>query len=323
MLREIFTSQRHLLNHFFENVQIDEAEKVLREFLGCRGSLIFSGIGKSGIIADKLAKTMVSTGTRAMYLPPSNAIHGDIGMLQENDLVILLSKSGKSPEILEFAEIIRRRRIRSMAWVSLKDSPVASLVDEIVHLPLARELCPFDLAPTTSAAVQMIFGDIIAVALMKAKNFSLDQYALNHPGGAIGKLISERVKDIMVTGKDLPLCKKEDLLRNVLVELSKKRLGCLLIVDEKMRLEGIFTDGDLRRALQEIQKKVLDLPMSRLMTKSFLCTSPGMLASAALEKMEGEKKIMMLPVIEDEVLVGLIHMHHILSPTPVKKVFIT
>ena len=180
MLREIFTSQRHLLNHFFENVQIDEAEKVLREFLACRGMIIFSGIGKSGIIADKLAKTMISTGTRAMYLPPSNAIHGDIGMLQENDLVVLLSKSGKSQEILDFAEIIRRRRIRSMAWVSVKDAPIAPFVDQVVHLPLARELCPFDLVPTTSAAVQMIFGDIIAVALMKAKNFSLDQYALNH-----------------------------------------------------------------------------------------------------------------------------------------------
>jgi arabinose-5-phosphate isomerase len=284
--------------------------------------IIFSGIGKSGIIADKLAKTMISTGTRAMYLPPSNAIHGDIGMLQENDLVVLLSKSGKSQEILDFAEIVRRRRIRSMAWVSVKDSPIAPLVDELVHLPLARELCPFDLVPTTSAAVQMIFGDIIAVALMKAKNFSLDQYALNHPGGAIGKLISERVKEIMAADEELPICKPNDLLKDVLVDLSKKRLGCLLIVDDNMRLEGIFTDGDLRRALEEIQEKVLDLPMSRLMTKTFSHVSPNTLASVALEKMEGEKKIMMLPVLENDILVGLLHMHHILSPTPAKKVFI-
>lgn len=312
MLKEIFTSQRQFINFFFDQMNHDEAQTVLAEFLRCQGMIVFTGVGKSGVIADKISKTLISTGTRSIYLPTMSALHGDIGILSPNDLVVILSKSGKSDEAITFAKTVKRRGIRTMSWVSTPASPLAKATDVTIHLPLEREICPFDLAPTTSVAIQLIFGDIIAVALMNAKEFSLDQYALNHPAGAIGKLIAEKVEDVMITGKDLPLCKKEDKLKSVLPELSEKRCGCLLVVDEEMRLEGIFTDGDLRRSLEKYQEEVLDLSMDKLMITSFLHTTRGTLTSHALELMEGKKKVMMLPVLESDKVIGLVHMHHIL-----------
>ncbi len=313
MLREIFTRQRQFINYFFETLEMDRAELVLNEFLACQGMIVFTGVGKSGIIADKLAKTMMSTGTRAYHLPPMDAVHGDIGMLTDKDLVVIISKSGLSEEVITIAKLLKKRGIRTIAWVSTRTSPLASLCDLVIYLPIEREICPFDLAPTTSTAVQLIFGDVISVALMQAKKFSIDQYALNHPAGGIGKLIADRVEDVMSKGDELPLCKKDNLLKEVLVELSEKRCGCLLIVDDEGRLEGIFTDGDLRRALAEKGEKVLSYKISNLLTKGGLTVSPQSLVLDALRLMEGDKKVMMLPVLEQGKVVGLIHMHHIFS----------
>jgi len=313
MLKEIFTSQRQFINYFFDQSDLGEAEVVLSQFLKCKGMIIFTGVGKSGVIADKLAKTMVSIGIRSVYLPPTGAFHGDIGIVSPNDIVVILSKSGKSVEILEFAKLLKKRAVTSMAWVSSKNSPLSRLVDHTIHLPLEREICPFDLVPTTSTAVQLIFGDIIAVALMRAKQFSIDQFAFNHPGGAIGKLISQKVEDIMVTGDNLPLCSTDMQLKDVIIELSEKRCGCLLVVNNLMHLEGIFTDGDLRRALAKHEKDTLDQLMGSIMTANCLKTTSGTLTSEALRLMEGDKKITVLPVIEDEKVVGLVHLHHILD----------
>lgn len=313
MLGEIFTSQRQFINHFFDHIDVGLAEKVLGEFLKCEGMLIFTGVGKSGIIADKVAKTMISTGTRAMYLPPTGAMHGDIGLVSDKDLVVMLSKSGKSSELMELARYVRKRNASSMAWVSTKDTPLDKFVDHSILLPLEGEICPFDLAPTTSTAVQLIFGDVISVALMRAKKFTLDQFALNHPAGAIGKLIAQRVEDVMVKGEGLPLCNPTDKLKDLLVNLSEKRLGCLLVVDDNQKLLGVFTDGDLRRALASEGSDLLNLPISDLMISNPLTIAPMVLTSTALELMEGEKKVLVLPVIEAEKVVGIIHLHHIID----------
>ena len=284
--------------------------------------IIFTGVGKSGIIADKLTKTLLSTGTKSLYLPPSSAIHGDIGMVSPGDLVVLLSKSGKSTEIVEIAKLMQKRGVATMGWVSEKGSPLSNFVDHAVELPLQSEICPFGLAPTTSTAVQLIFGDIIAVALMKAKKFSLDEYALNHPGGAIGKLIAQSVNDVMIKEDLLPICYTKDKLKDVLVELSNKRCGCLLVLDEAKKLQGIFTDGDLRRFIEKNKGKGFSKKMGDLVTREFVSTTPKTLTSQVLELMENDKKVMMLPVLEGDELVGLIHIHHILSPqylSPKKK----
>ncbi len=313
MLREIFTRQRQFINYFFESLEMDRAELVLNEFLACQGMIVFTGVGKSGIIADKLAKTMMSTGTRAYHLPPLDAMHGDIGMLTDKDLVVLISKSGLSDEVINIAKIMKKRGIRTIAWVSTKTSPLATLCDLVMYLPIEREICPFDLAPTTSTAVQLIFGDCLAVALMQAKKFSIDQYALNHPAGGIGKMIAEKVEDIMSKGDELPLCKKDHLVREVLVELSEKRCGCLLVVDDELRLQGIFTDGDLRRALEQKGEGALSLKIGDLFIDSCVVANPQMLVLDALKLMEGERKVMMLPVVDQGKLIGLVHMHHIFS----------
>ena len=313
MLLEIFTRQRQFINYFFDSLEVGRAELVLNEFLACQGMIVFTGVGKSGIIADKLAKTMMSTGTRAYHLPPMDALHGDIGMLTDKDLVVIIRKSGLSDEVINIAKLLKKRGIRTIAWVSAKASPLATICDFVMYLPLEREICPFDLSPTTSTAVQLIFGDVLAVALMQIKKFSIDQYAMNHPAGGIGKLIAEKVEDVMCKKDELPLCKKDHLLREVLVELSEKMLGCVLVVDDEHGLVGIFTDGDLRRALNQHGEGVLSQKMETLLQKATLKAHPKMLVVEALRLMEGSKKVMMLPVVEEDRIVGLIHMHHILS----------
>ncbi len=314
MLKDIFTRQRQHINYFFDHIHLDDAEKVLSTFLNCKGMIIFAGVGKSGIIAEKLAKTLLSTGTKALAMSPSCAIHGDIGIVSQDDLVVLISKSGKSPEILELARILKKRGIESMAWVSDPGSALAHFTTASIVLPVEREICPFGLAPTTSTVVQLIFGDVIAVALMQIKQFSINQYALNHPGGAIGKMIAQLVGDVMLKGKDLPICYEDDKLEDVLVELSNKRCGCLLALDDQQRCVGIFTDGDLRRFIEKNKGKGFSTKMRELITREYLHTTPETLTSVALELMEQEKKVMMLPVLEEGILVGLIHIHHILSP---------
>jgi arabinose-5-phosphate isomerase len=313
MLREIFTRQRQFINYFFDTVELDRAELVLNEFLACKGMIVFTGVGKSGIIADKLAKTMMSTGTRAYHLPPLDAVHGDIGMLTDKDVVVIISKSGLSEEVISIARLMKKRGIRTIAWVSTRTSPLALICDLVMYLPIEREICPFDLAPTTSTAIQLIFGDVLAVALMEAKKFSIDQYALNHPAGGIGKMIADKVEDVMSKGDELPLCPGNKLVREVLVKLSEKKLGCLLVVDEEGRLEGIFTDGDLRRALEEKGENVLSHKVGDLIVIDCLTASPNMLVLDALKIMQGKKKVMVLPVVEDGKVVGLIHMHHIFT----------
>ena len=311
MMKKLFDDQRALINAFFDAVDLEQAEKVLDACLACEGKVVFSGVGKSGVVAEKLATTLSSTGTHAAFLPPTNALHGDIGILEAKDLLVLLSKSGESEELVQLVPLAKMRGIQTVAWVSKPASLLAKLCNIAMHLPLKKELCPFDLSPTTSAAVQMIFGDILTVALMQKKQFSVDEYALNHPAGAIGKKLTMHVRDLMSTGDALPICSRDTPLEEALLELTKKRFGCILIT-EGDTLRGIFTDGDLRRALQSHQN-VLKVRMGELMHKKFTSIGPDDKAIVALKLMEGEKKIMMLPVLKDQKLVGLIHLHDILQ----------
>lgn len=314
MLREIFTRERQFLNYFFDRIDIKEAEKVLAMILSCKGMVIFSGVGKSGIIAEKLSKTLISTGSRSIYISPQEALHGDIGIASKEDLIILLSKSGKGVEVESLSRACKKRGLTTIAWVSDSNTMLEQIVDFTMHLPLEGEICPFGLAPTTSTALQLIFGDCLAVAMMQASKFSIDQYALNHPAGSIGKLIAECVSDVMSYGDDLPLCPMDVAVKDALVTLSAKRLGALLIHDENGHLKGIFTDGDLRRLIEKDGVEGLEKPISSIMSKDYVSISKNDLTSKALSMMEsGEKKILVLPVVENNIPIGIIHMHHIIS----------
>ncbi|MEM7175043.1 MAG: KpsF/GutQ family sugar-phosphate isomerase [Chlamydiota bacterium] len=315
VLQALFAEYQRNLDFFFNRIDFAQVEKIVDLFLHCPGTLVFTGVGKSGIIAEKLALTMISTGTKALFLPPSNALHGDIGIVSPQDVVILLSKSGESEELLQLIPYIRQRGAKTVGWVLSSESKLMQECDLTIALPFQKELCPFDLAPTTSTAIQLIFGDVLSVALMKAKGFGLDDYALNHPAGTLGKKMNVKVKDLMLEGKHIPLCQPQDRLSSVLVELTAKRSGCLVVVDEKKQLKGVFTDGDLRRALQENSATILDKTMEDLMTTDCVSTTKEERAWNALRLMQRDKKrwVMVVPVIEDKRVVGLIRMHDIVQ----------
>lgn len=273
MLKELFEEQKNHINYFFKHVDYQKAEEIFNAFLKCKGLIVFTGVGKSGIIAEKIAMTLTSTGTRALFLPPINFLHGDIGIVSSDDIVVLISKSGETEELLNLLPFIHRRKAKTVAFVSNEKSRLTKSCDMNIFLPVEKELCPFDLAPTTSTAIQLIFGDVLAVALMNAKGFSLSEYAQTHPSGTLGKKMTLTVGDIMIKGDHIPLCHIEDRLVDVLVELSNKKCGCLLVVDNQKNFLGIFTDGDLRRSLQALGTNVLDHQMGSLMTVSAYWTS--------------------------------------------------
>ena len=315
MLKDLFEEYQKNLNYFFSHVNSIKAEEIFNLFLKCEGMLIFTGVGKSGIIAEKLAMTMISTGTRALCLPPMNALHGDIGIVTEKDILICISKSGESEELLSLIPFAQKRGAKTVAWVSNSQSKLFNRCDVGISLPLNKELCPFDLAPTTSTSIQLIFGDVLSVALMKAKKFGLEDFALNHPAGSIGKKINLNVEDLMLKGEDLPLCSPKDRLREVLTIFTDKKCGCLLVIDENEKLQGIFTDGDLRRTFQKDPAKMLEKTMGELMTPSCIATEKGKRILEALSLMQQDKKkwVNVIPVIESSRVIGLIRMHDLIQ----------
>jgi arabinose-5-phosphate isomerase len=315
-VKELIDLSKQYLDHYFNHLDIKEVNRFLDVFLQAQGVIFFTGVGKSGLIAQKIAVTMTSTGTRALYLSPTDALHGDIGMVTNKDVFVLLSKSGETDELLSLVPYIRNKGATLMSIVSNKESRLSRACDHHIHLPLAGELCPFNMAPTMSTTLQMIFGDILAIAMMRHKKFTLDEYASNHPAGAIGRKITLKVKDLMITGDKMPLCKPTDRLIDTLVELSNKRAGCVLIVNAKKRMRGIFTDGDLRRSLQKHGAEVMQFTMDSLMTTTPKKIGPNVLAIDALRLMEQNQNhpIMVLPVVEeDQTVVGLIKMHDIIQ----------
>lgn len=316
MIKELFAKEKESLNYFLDHFDQSQMEKMLFAIRACEGIVFLSGVGKSGLIAQKIAQTMTSTGTRALYISPTDALHGDIGIVTEKDLFVLLSKSGESDELVNLIPILRNKHVQTIALVSNLNSRLARGCNLAINLPINQELCPYDLAPTISTTAQMIFGDVLAIALMRLKNFSQDQFVQNHPAGRLGKRITMKVEDLMVKGSSLPVCKPQSKLVEILVELSDKRCGCILITDEQDELKGIFTDGDLRRALQDHGEAVLDKPIQELMTVSAKWTTPSQLAWDAMRQMETEPKtaVSVLPVLQDDKkVVGLIKLHDIIQ----------
>lgn len=316
MIKELLQKEKSYIDYFFDKIDITAAEKIVETLYACQGVMIFSGIGKSGLVAEKIAMTMTSTGSRALFISPTNALHGDIGIVSEKDIFVFLSKSGESEELLQLIPALRNKQVKIVGIVSNAKSRLAKACDIFINLPLEQELCPFDMAPTTSAVIQLIFGDLLAISLMRLKNFTLDEYVLNHPAGRIGKRISLRVSDLMIRGSSMPLCKPRDKLVDTLVELSNKRCGCVLVVDEAQVLQGIFTDGDLRRSLQKHGASSLHLHVEDLMTKTARWIDPNCLAWDAMREMEGDQKnaITVLPVLEkDKRVIGLIKLHDIVQ----------
>lgn len=314
-MKDLLSQYRSTLDHFFTHLQSDQLEAFFQKLLHAKGTLVLTGVGKSGLIAQKIAATLVSTGTKALFLSPSSALHGDIGAAHEGDVLIAISKSGESQELLDLIPFARRKGIETLAMVSRTGSRLEKLSHRTILLPLLRELCPFDLAPTTSTALQLILGDVLAIALMRAKGFSMTDFATNHPAGLLGKKIALRVADLMLKGDAVPRCSPSDKLIDQLHELSGKKCGCLLVVGDQEELQGIFTDGDLRRAIQSKGAAALEHKLGSLMTLSPKTIEQNCLILDAVRMMEEEpsRPITVLPVLEGARLAGLIRMHDILQ----------
>ncbi|MGR3912853.1 MAG: KpsF/GutQ family sugar-phosphate isomerase [Candidatus Rhabdochlamydia sp.] len=314
MLEKLFQHQKQSLAYFYEKLDLHQAEKIVDLCLNTQGFIVITGVGKSGIIAEKIAMTLISTGTKALYIPAMNFLHGDIGILSENDCLVMLSKSGETEELLNLIPFIQKRKIKTIALVSNPQSKLAKLSDLSLILPVDKELCPFDLAPTISAEVQLLFGDVLSIALMQKRGFSLKEYGANHPSGAIGKKVTLQVKQLMLPLEELSLSFSNQKVKDVLPELSQKKLGCVLIINRQQQFQGIFTDGDLRRALEQRGPDVMDTSLEEVMTKEAITTQSEELAWDALKRMQKKPHqwIMALPVIQESRLVGLIRMHDII-----------
>lgn len=315
-VNDLIGKSKKLINNFLDQLDPKPLTEIV-DFIHSHNGLIFlSGVGKSGMIAQKIAVTLTSTGTRAFYISPTDSMHGDFGQISKGDVVFLISKSGESDEVIAMMPFLRNKDAVIVAVVSDRNSRLAKGADKIIFLPFDEELCPHNLAPTMSTTGQLLFGDILAIALMEKKSFSKDQFALNHPAGRLGKRLTMKVKDIMIRDGNVPVCLGDQKLMDILIDYSNKKAGCMLITDKNRELLGIFTDGDLRRALQKHGSEVLHLKMEELMIKNPKKIDSEMMAYDAMRYMEGDQKspIMVLPVVEQgNLVIGLVKLHDIIQ----------
>lgn len=282
-----------------------------RLMLSCRGRVVVTGMGKSGHIAGKIAATLASTGTPAFYVHPGEAGHGDLGMITRSDVVLALSHSGDSTEILTILPMLKRIGIPMILMSGRQDSPLARQADVTLDTSVREEACPLGLAPTSSTMAALAMGDALAVALLEARGFSREDFAFSHPSGSLGRKLLLRVADVMHTGEAVPSVKDSVPIAEALLEMTAKKLGMTAVTDQKGRLMGIFTDGDLRRLLQ----RPLDLqatPIRAVISKACTVVTPECLAAEAVRIME-ERRISGLLVTEASgELIGALNMHDLL-----------
>ena len=287
----------------------DDFQKTVELILESKGNLVFSGIGKSAIIAQKIVATMNSTGTTAVFMHAADAIHGDLGIVRENDIVVILSKSGETPEIKVLVPLIKLRGNKIVAMVGNRQSYLASQADFVLDVSVSEEAIPDSLAPTSSTTAQLVMGDALALILMRCRGFSTSDFAKFHPGGALGKQLYLRVKDLYLKN-ERPEVGPEDNLTRVIIEMTSKRLGAT-VVSDKEQILGIITDGDLRRMLMNTPD-IEHVKAAQIMTSQPKTIDENALVVDALHKMR-HNSITQLPVVHDGKYLGIIHLHDILK----------
>lgn len=287
----------------------DDLAKTVELILESKGNLVFSGIGKSAIIAQKIAATMNSTGTTAVFMHAADAIHGDLGIVREGDIVVILSKSGETPEIKMLVPLIKLRGNKIVAMVGNRKSFLALQSDLVLDVTVDEEAIPGSLAPTSSTTAQLVMGDALALILMRCRGFSSEDFAKFHPGGALGKQLYLRVKDLYVRN-ERPEVGPDDSLTQVIIEMTSKRLGATVVTDNGQLL-GIITDGDLRRMLMKYPD-IEQVKASQIMTSNPKTIGDEALVVDALHKMR-ENSITQLPVMHDGKYLGIIHLHDVLK----------
>lgn len=298
----------------FELTQrLDERFNQACEFiLKIKGRVIVTGLGKSGHIANKIAATFASTGTPAFFLHPSEACHGDLGMVTPQDLVLAISYSGFTEEILTLIPLIKRLNVPLLSFTGNKHSPLAAESSISFDLSVEKEACPLGLAPTTSTTVALVMGDALAIALLQARGFDSHDFALSHPSGSLGKRILLRAIDLAHTGEALPKIENSATIKDALVEVTSKKLGMTCVIDKSGKLVGVFTDGDIRRALTR-EYNIHTTLLEEVMSKHCKTIGPLTLAAEALRIMQDSKITSLVIVDENNFPQGVIHMHDIIQ----------
>lgn len=307
--KQVLDIERNALDQLYQYIDKD-FNRACAMMLECKGKVIVMGMGKSGHIGCKIAASFASTGTPSFFVHPAEASHGDLGMITANDVVIAISYSGESSEIMALVPVIKRLQIPLICMTGNPNSAMGKVADVHLCVHVPKEACPLGLAPTSSTTATLVMGDALAVALLKAKGFTADDFALSHPGGALGRKLLLRVSDIMHAGDEIPRVAEKATLREALVEITRKNLGLTVICNDDMIIKGIFTDGDLRRIFDQ-NIDIRDAKIADVMTKGGIRVSPSILAVEALNLMQS-KHITALIVAEGDKLEGVVHMHDML-----------
>lgn len=293
--------------------RIDDAfAQACQTLLRCEGRVVVTGMGKSGHIGSKIAATFASTGTPAFFVHPAEASHGDLGMIITNDVVLAISHSGKTDEILTILPNIKRNGIPLIAMTGDPQSPLAKTADIHLDISVPKEACSLGLAPTSSTTASLVMGDALAISVLEARGFTRDDFARHHPAGTLGRRLILRVEDIMHQGDDIPISQVQDTISQALVEVTAKRLGITVVLDKAQKLFGIFTDGDLRRALDG-GFDIHSTPIYDVCTTSFKSISPETLAAEALRIMESHKITTLIVTRNQSDVIGVVHLHDILQ----------
>lgn len=295
------------------SASIDESfDRACEAMLSCKGRVVVIGMGKSGHIGNKIAATLASTGTPAMFVHPGEASHGDMGMITANDVVIALSYSGTAAEIITLLPLIKRLAVPLISITGNPTSILSTAADINLNVAIEQEACPLNLAPTSSTTATLVMGDALAIALLEARGFSAEDFAFSHPGGALGRRLLLKVDDVMHSGEQIPRVAADTKLADALLEVSAKKLGMTTVLDPQGILIGLFTDGDLRRCIDN-NVDIHHCDIVDVMTREPKCARPGMLAAEVLRIMD-DSKISAMAVVDEELRpVGAVHLHDLLK----------
>jgi arabinose-5-phosphate isomerase len=293
--------------------RIDENfSKAVEMIYNCKGRVIVTGMGKSGLVAEKIVATMNSTGTPALFLHPADAVHGDLGMVRKADVVICISKSGDTAEILQLIPMFKRIGVPIISMIGNVKSPLATSSTIVLDVSVKEEACPLDLAPTASTTATLAFGDALAIALLEKRQFTKEEFALYHPGGSLGRRLLLRIEEIMVNGDAVPKVHENVPLHEAILEMTSKRLGATCVVDGNGSLAGIITDGDLRRLLQKTTD-VTNVRAVSAMSKSPKTITKDVLAALALQEMEAYNITQLIVVDDRHRPIGMVHLHDLVK----------
>lgn len=309
--KEVFQIEAQAILKLGENLDQGFIQAV-ETILACKGRVVVTGMGKSGLIGRKIAATLASTGTPAFFLHPAEGIHGDLGMVTRQDVVIAISNSGETEEIVNILPVLKRIGSTVIALTGKKESTLAKNSEIFLSVGIEKEACPLGLAPTASTTATLAMGDALAIVLLEARNFRPEDFALFHPGGSLGRRLLLTVGDLMHGGEEIPLVQSGRKVKEALFEITAKKLGAVSVIDEKGYLLGIVTDGDIRRHLEQ-DEKLLEKEVSEIMTEGPKTIGSGRLAAQALKLME-DQSITVLPVVDDQQkIIGMIHLHNLLK----------